>query len=405
MTSRTSSADETAAEHAGKADPIEKAVRWERKICEEAWSADGKLRTEGYASLKIGVKLMGERHRYDRISSRFGKYEKSEAEIRATFDVSMSYMEKAAREHASTDKKKEAHVRLLIKYCMDFDWEYAIEACKRSLIKLCSEGGVWSAYAPRALQQNITRYGAQPPSDGIGMDPVRLCVEVLGRAGLDTSRVCAEYWRRKDAACTELIARLATSDRRHARRVATVGLELFPRSVQVAAAALKVLDPADEDSMRARCVLYAADPGSEHYEAAKASAHWDKRWARRLASMLAVRGELDAELAVLRDAKLDDEALAALLHDGTAHAASAHRDLARMHPDTYYDMCSRLAEDYAEEYDEEKRLDDEVLTCLQIMKEIPGRAAEFEEFCDELLSDPSTREYLAGVVGSVRGGA
>ncbi|MDE0265403.1 MAG: hypothetical protein OXI27_00345 [Thaumarchaeota archaeon] len=404
MDARTGSASGAAAEPGDGADLVEEAVRRRRALCEDAWSADGKLRTEGYIRLKISVQLSGQRGRYGLVSGMFGAPRKSEAEMRASLDVSVQCLEEAAREHASTDKKKEAHVRLLIKYCMTFDWEYAIEACKKSLIGLCAEGGAWGAYAPRALQANIARYGARPPGGGVGTDPVTLCVDVLGQAGLDASRACAEYWRRNDAACAGLVSLLALSDRRHARRVAAVGLELFPRGVRVAAAALGALDPGDAGALRARCVLYAADPASEHYGAAKASAHWDAGWARRLADMLAARGELDAELEVLRDANLDGEALAALLHDGTARAAYAHRDLARAHPDRYYEICRRLAKGYAGECGEDARLDGEVLTCLRIMKGIPGRAAEFEGFCDELLRDPRTYEYLVGAVCSARAG-
>ena len=241
------------------AERVEEARRHARHDCESRWSKDGRLRTEGMTMLRIRVEMSGARNRYGGADFWSNMPRSSEDERRAEFVVTMHYLDKAVREYADSDKKKEAHVRLLIKYCMTFDWGFAAERCKDALVGLCNEGGVWRAYAPRALQSNIAKYDSLPAIEG-GMDPVVLCADVLTGAGMDASHLYRRYWRSKGVICAGFVARLLKEDARHARRVASIGLDLFPDSGELAMWALEAADPADADMMlKVWCRTYSQE--------------------------------------------------------------------------------------------------------------------------------------------------
>lgn len=384
----------------GTAERVEEARRRAHCHCGRHWSKDGRLKAEGMVMLRVNVELVGSETMYGNPGIWFGRPMPSEDERRADFAITMQYLDKAVREHADSAKKKEAHVRLLIKYCMTFSWRFAAEMCKEALIGLCNEGGVWRTYAPKALQSNITKYGSRPAIEG-GMDPVVLCADVLRQAGMDASHVYKKYWRSRDVICAEFVAHLLKEDGRHARRVASIGLDLFPGSRVLATWALKAIDPADEDAeLKTWCRVYAAGLNPEYYEMAKESSRWNAERARRLAGMLAVQREFDAELEVLTEAGLDSEMLAALMNDGTMHAVSEYKGMAGAHPDQYYAICRRLATDLIGAHggaDEAQRVGD-IKKCLQVMGGIPGHRAEFEEFCGKLLTVQSIDAELAGVI-------
>ena len=387
------------------------------KWCKDAWSKDGLLRIEGMMRLRRNVKRCVKASWYDRLTSFGYTLEKTEDEQRAEMEVYLSYLDKGAKEYAVTDKKKESHVRLLIECCMEADWAFAAEKCKEALIKICLEGGAWGKCAPKALESNMSKHGSNPAVKN-GMDPVILRADVMEQMGMDVSQLCREYWKYKDAICAKFVGYLLKKDRRHARRVALVGLDIFPDSSLVAAKALEAVDYNDDEDVMLKvwCAMYATHLDPEYYKMARTSESWNNVWARDLAALLATLELFDEELEVLDDAGLDGEMLAAFVHDGTVRAAVRYKErMTADHPDLYYEMCSRLADDildrrrdlggdgYEWKPDPEDlgQNNDDIQTCLQMMKGIPGQEVQFKEFCSELLRDSDTDADLARIIENI----
>ena len=380
---------------------------------ERLWREDGKIRTDEVASLRGHVELAGKPCRYGGVKGDHNTSGMSEDDEKKDFVILLSYMDKGVKAYADSNARKEAHIRLMIQYCMTLDWKFAVEKCKEYLGRLCTEGGAWRTYMPRALQANISKYGAHNVGEN-GVDPVVLCADVLKQAGLDASHLYKEYWQHKSVICAEFVTYLLKKNRRHARRVASVGLDLFPDNDVLAAAALCAFDPKSPDMVKARCVAYACNPDTTHYyEMARDSEHWNKQWARRLACMLAAREEFDAESRVLNDAGLVEEMLAALEHDGTAESIYENKNMAERHPEKYYEICRRFVEDSvaeAYEYDDDDNDNaddyyDDIKTCLQIARDIPRVQKEFKNLSSMLLRDHSDDAKLVSVIKGVMNGA
>ena len=386
--------------------------------CKDKWSKDGILRIEGMMGLRSKVKMYVKSSWYDTFSDLVQS--KPEDEQKAVMEVYLSYLNKGAKEYAVTDKKKESHIRLLIQCCMEADWAFAAEKCKEALIKICLEDG-WGKCAPKALESNMSKHGSNPAITN-GMDPVILCADVLDRIGMDVSQLCRKHWRHKDVICAKFVGYLLKKDRRHARRVALVGLEIFPSSSLVAAKAIEAVDGDNDGNVMLKvwCAMYATHLDAEYYEMARASASWSKEWARNLAALLAAQKSFDEELEVLDDAGLDGEMLTAFVHDGTIRAAVRYKErMTADHPDRYYEMCHRLADDTLNRrwdlgvYDDKRKPypealrqnNDDIQTCLQIMKDIPGHEVQFKEFCSEYLDDSGIDADLVRIIKNVSGAA
>ena len=367
-------------------------VQRKHSMCKKEWSKDGKITTEGMMGLRSHVRLAGCRQDLELVY-RIRDYRLTDEQQKEIFDIAMSYLDKAVIQYAVTDAKKESHIRLLIEYCMTYDLEFSTQRCKESLVALCRRGGTWRRYAPKALLANISKYGIYEVNSN--MDPVMLYADVLVRAEMDTSQMYTQYWRHRPAICTEFVKHLFDSDFIHAGHIASIGLELFPNSTKLAAISVKVFEPSDPRLLKAYCRAYATGLDMKYYRLATSSPHWNKDWARRLAEMLAAGGRHDAELAVLHDAGLDTDILAALLHEGTADSIYQYRALADEQPDTYYEICRRLAEDIVLDGDEIES--DDLKKCLHVMRNIPGHAARFNKFC-RILLDLCTDDELDGTI-------
>ena len=399
---------------------IEYGAKKATKFCKREWSKDGILRMEGMMGLRSHVKRHVKSSLYDSFFYLDRIQRPTVDEQKEEMEVYLSYLNKGAKEYALTDKKKESHIRLLISCCMEADWEFAAEKCKEALIKICLEGDVWGKCAPKALESNISKHSSNPAIKG-GMDPVTLCADVLDQIGMDVSLLCKKYWRHKDAICAKFVEYLLRKDRYHARRVALIGLDIFPVSSLVAAKAIEAVDDNDDDEnvmLKVWCAMYATHLDTKYYEMARASVFWSRMWAQNLAALLAAQGLFDEELEVLVDAGLDDEMLAAFVHDGTLRAAIKYKErMTSDHPDLYYEMCNRLADDILDrrrdlgaDSDERKpapedwrQNNDDIQTCLQIMKGIPEHGVQFKEFCSELLCDSDIDADLARIIRDVSG--
>ena len=315
----------------------------------------------------------------------------------AEFDTWHSYMIRVLKSCRGNWMQRAQSVTRLAGHCISAEWDYAVKRLMETLVDLYKDDA-WNEAVSNYLEFGIPEEYEDDPFAFITGEPrhaqipapdrINLYLTILERAGSDPGWVLKEHWMIDDRICTRYLQYLLLHGRStEAGRAATVGLELFPRSVRLAAAALKGLDPADEGSLMARCVLYAADPGSEHYEAAKASVHWDKRWARRLAVMLAACGEHGQEILVLTEAGMHAEALDALRYDGTLRMAMSHRKtFAASDPDGYYEACRALVRG-APKMGAGKEQHVVILRCLYIMKAIPGHESDFEEICESMISD------------------
>ena len=331
-------------------DTIEEIRLRTTRMGQNAWSKDGILRIEGMMSLRLRVKtavrdvLHGG---FFDLSCMSGvNYDKMKTEM----EIYLSYLSKGAKEYAVTDQKKESHIRHMIDCCMCAEWEFAAEKCKEALIEFCLEGGAWGRYAPKALMSNISKYDSNPAVEN-GMDPVVLCIDVLESMGMDVMHLYKKYWKEKAAVCARFVGHLLKGDKRHARRVALVGLERFPDSRLVAARAIEAVnsfdseEKEDEDDVMLSvwCAMYVTHLNPEYYTMARASASWSKEWARRLATMLAAQKSFDEELEVLDDAGLDGEMLVAFVHDGTVRAAVRYKErMIKDHPDQYYSNAHKF---------------------------------------------------------------
>ncbi|MDE0525041.1 MAG: hypothetical protein OXI27_00350 [Thaumarchaeota archaeon] len=366
------------------------------------------------SSLSNVVGAVGERMRRSRTLGRRISRERM-ARYEAEFDTWHSYTVRVLMSCRDDWTPRLLNVMHLADLCLSAEWDYAEGRLTETLADLYKDDA-WNTFvrdylefgAPEEHEYDLTLHEAAGDSrhaQTSAPDRINLYLTVLEKAGSDPGRVLGGHWMADERICTRYLQYLLRHGRgSEAGRVASVGLELFPRGVRVAAAALGALDPGDAGALRARCVLYAADPASEHYGAAKASAHWDAGWARRLADMLAARGEHGAEIVVLTEAGMRAEALDALRYDGTLRMAISHsRTLAASDPDGYYDACRALVTG-APKRGAGKAQHAMILQCLRIMKAIPGHESDFGAMCESMIRDEravpaALRKSIRKVVG------
>lgn len=291
---------------------IEEAKIRARRMCESDWSKDGTLHLNGMMSLRGGIEVRGVTNTFKDMEDMFrerhgddGRIEKSEAEERAEFLVYMQYLKKGVKEYSKTDQKKEAHVRFLLKCCMECEWEFALEKCKEALVDYYNEGGVWGKYIPKVFEANIAKHDAKEEPDERDADPVIVCTDIFKRINIDATHIYKKYQRRNSTICAEFAMYMIDKDRNYAKRIVSIGLELFPDNDEIIAAASKVFDSKDENMLKVWCIKHVANPDSEYYQMAKASPHWSVHWALRLADMLGAKKEFEAESRVLKDAGLE----------------------------------------------------------------------------------------------------
>ena len=323
------------------------------------------------------------------------------------------------------------NVMHLVRCCIFTKWDYAKEKITEVLAKLYANDN-WRAHMgvffehgpPEEFESDAITFlsgmNRLPRTVMDVHDRINLYITILNMAGEDPRRMCKMYWMRDGRICAAyLLHLLQRGDRQAALRVASVGLELFAQSGEIASAILESLGTHEDATatstiitaearedllLRARCRLYATSLDHIHYETAKESASWNKRWAQNLAAMLAASGNHEAEILVLVDAGMHREAVDALRYDGTLQAAISHRqDLAASHPDEYYEACRALVVENATKYKMGKAHQDMMRQCLRAMKYVPGRESDFEEFCRLLLSDsmPSALRNMIKKVASL----
>ena len=320
----------------------------------------------------------------------------------------------------------------LVHCCIFTKWNYAKEKITAALADLYTYD-IW-----REPIQVFLEYGSPEQSDSYMMaflsdtnrspskivnifDRANLYINILNMVGEDAERMYKMYWLRDGRICTTYFLHLfERNDRPAALRVASVGLAMFAHSGDLASAILESFGT-DEDTtttaatasssskaeeeilLKARCKMYATCLDPIHYEMARASASWNKKWAQDLATMLAANGNHEEEILVLVDAGMNEEAVDALRYDGTLKAAVSHRhDLAASHPDRYYEACRALVKNTPKHMMSKARRD-MMLQCLRAMKYIPGRRSDFEEFCRLLLRDsmPDALRNMIKKVGSL----
>ena len=323
------------------------------------------------------------------------------------------------------------NVMHLVRCCIFTKWDYAKEKITETLAKLYAhdtwrepmgvffENGPHEEFEPDAMAF-LSGMNRLPRTVMDVHDRINLYITILNMAGEDPRRMCKMYWMRDGRICAAYFLHLLErDDRQTALRVASVGLEMFTNSGELAAAILESFDTHEDATatsttiitaearedllLRARCRMYATSLDHMHYEMAKASASWNKCWAQNLAAMLAASGNHEAEILVLVDAGMHKEAVDALRYNGTLKAAISHRqDLVASHPDEYYEACRALVEN-APKYKMGKAHQDMMRQCLRAMKYVPGRESDFEEFCCSLLSDsmPSALRNMIKKVASL----
>ena len=299
----------------------------------------------------------------------------------------------------------------LVRCCIFNKWDYSNEKITAALADLYTHK-TWGQFVGGFLEygssqesklnmvevlvgQRYTSYDVIDTSDRIN-----LYIKILVMVGDDPRRICKMYWMHDARICTTYILHLLKeNDKLTALRVASIGLDIFADSDELAVAILEsfgtrggvAVDTTETEEetllLMARCRIYATSLDYEHYAMAKASTSWSKAWARRLTAMLAARGHHESEISVLMDAGMHREAVDALRYDGTLQAAISHRhDLVASHPNEYYDACKILVEN-ASKHGMSKTHREMIRQCLRAMKYVPGRRSDFEEFCHLLLRD------------------
>ena len=169
----------------------------------------------------------------------------------------------------------------------------------------------------------------------------------------------------------------------------------------LAAAALCAFDSKSLDMVNARCFMYANSLDSEYYKTVRDSEHWNEQRARRLADMLAINKEHDAEILVLTDAGMHDLALDVLLYNGTIKMAiSHHKKFAATHPDRYYEICRDLVV-RAPKKGMDKTHYAMIRHCLCILRDIPGHESDFYHLCNSVLQQ-DTRSVAAPLRKSIK---
>lgn len=328
---------------------------------------------------------------------------KQMAQYEAEFDTWLSYTADAIMSGRNAQNVERIQdVVYLAEYCASSEWDHAVEGIMEILVRMY-EDDVWVGFITDFFEHGMPgedeadqfgfRLAGEPRYIPIDTpDRISLYIDILERAGSDPGRICKTYWMDDSRICIKYLRRLLKRREGPAAwRVASIGLDLFPDSVELAAEALGAADPADADMMlKARCRMYASSLDPVHYEKARASPHWNGGWARRLAEMLAANEEYDAEMLVLVEAGMHEEALDVLQYNGTMKMAISYRmTLAASHPDRYYEACSALVAG-APKTGRGRTHYAMVRQCLRAMKAVPGHESDFHEMCRSILRDTHT---------------
>lgn len=329
------------------------------------------------------------------------------ARYEAEFDTWFSYTTDVLMSCRNVWIERMRDVADLARHCVSSEWDHAVERIMETLVKMY-KNGAWAGFVTDFFEYGMPEgYGADPFDDLSSKgsryvpidthDRINLYIDVLEGAGSDPGRIYRMYWMDDGRTCVRYLRHLLEKGGGHmARRVASIGPDLFPGSGELAAEALNAIDSADEGAeLKARCGAYAAGLGPEYYEMARESPRWNAEWARRLAGMLAANKEHDAEMRVLVEAGMHEEALDVLQYDGTMKMAILHRrTLAASRPDRYYEACKALVAG-APKTGKSKAHYAMMRQCLRAMKAVPGRESDFNEMCHSMLQEghPGSSEF------------
>lgn len=217
-------------------------------------------------------------------------------------------------------------------------------------------------------------------------EKIKLYIKILKMTKSNYQRIYKKHWMDFGHTCIKYLQyQLQKGNKLAAKRIASIGLELFSDDGDFAAVALDIFDPKEVRMIKAYCTMYAISLDSQYYQMAKASPHWNAQWARRLAEMLAVLEEYKAEILVLVEANMHKEAFDVLQYDGSIKIAIAHNKiLVAANADKYYEICREFVIS-APKKKKNKVHYIMIQQCLRIIKSIPGHESDFDELYNSIL--------------------
>ena len=319
------------------------------------------------------------------------------ARYEAEFDTWLSYAVLLLDSPPIIQGKKHAVVNL-IDLCIYSKWDYAVRQITHTITELYKKEA-WAHILTDFFENGLDKdewveAAGYSPWDSVPIlidtrDRINLYISILQEIGSDVMRICKIYWTKDARICIKYLQYLLQKDEKLlAGRIASIGLEHFPRSTKLAAISVKVFEPSDPRLLKAYCRAYATGLDMKYYRLATSSPHWNKDWARRLAEMLAAENS-DEGISVLVDAGLYAEGLDMLYYNGSLQAALLHqKTFAELNPDRYYMACRTLVASVPKK-GKNRAHHTMILKCLVAMKAIPEHESDFNNFCTDMLENDS----------------